>query len=171
VYVYRLDDGVVVTNFFFWFRKTRPVYFSERLGAGLKRKNREIAALRNKQFFMVRLPPGKYILDTRSMWGHLEIDVVAGGEYYLWVEQGNDCPSEDPNMIGSSTCDSRNASIVSVSPERWGKDMSVLEPIRSGDVKDRSLVIIPPGPPSNTQSSGARQTGASTATNISGRAR
>jgi hypothetical protein len=149
VYVYRLDEGVIVANLFLWFRKTRPVYFSERSGAGLKRKNRKIAALRNKQYFMLRLPPGKYVFDTRSMRGHLEMDVVAGGEYYLRVDQGNDCPSEDPNMIGPPTCEDRNASIESVPPERWGRDMPMLKPISSGGVKDRGLVIIPPGQPSD----------------------
>src|SRR5215208_6668216 len=83
VYVYRLDEGVVVGNLFFWFRKTRPVYFSERLSAGLNRENRKLAALRNKQYFMLRLPPGKYIFDTRLMRGHVELDAAAGGEYYL----------------------------------------------------------------------------------------
>jgi hypothetical protein len=142
VYVYRLDEDGVVTNFFFWFRKTRPVYFSERPG-GLKRKNREIAALRNKQYFMMRLRPGKYIFDTRSMWRHLELEVVAGGEYYLWVDQGCDCGYDD------SSDENRNAAIVSVSPERWRNAISALKPIKSGDVKDRQVVIIPPGPPPN----------------------
>ncbi len=150
VYVYRLDDGLVVSNVFLWFKKTRPVYFSERLGDGVKRKHRKIAALRNKQYFMLRLPAGKYVFDTRMMWGNFELDVVAGGEYYLWVDQGNYCTTEDPMMMmGTTNCETRSASINSVPPERWGKAMSVLEPIRSGDVKDRKLVIIPPGPPSN----------------------
>ncbi len=149
VYVYRLDEGVVAANLFLWFKKTRPVYFSERLSAGLKRKNRKIAALRNKQYFMLRLPPGKYIFDTRLMWGHAELDVAAGGEYYLRLDQGNDCPSEYPGMIGPPTCEDRSASIEGVSPERWAKDMATLRPIKSGDVKDRGLVIIPSGTPSN----------------------
>jgi hypothetical protein len=151
VYVYRLDEGVVVTNLFLWYRKTRPVYFSEQPSAGLKRKNRKIAELRDKQYFMLRLPPGKYIFDTRSMRGHLEMDVVAGGEYYLWVDQGNDCADDEgdiPTAV-ANPCESRNASIVSVPPERWREAMSKLKPIRSGDVRDRRLVIIPPGLQSN----------------------
>ena len=149
VYVYRLDEGVVVANLFLWFRKTRPVYFSERLTGGFKRKNRKIAALRNKQYFMLRLPPGKYIFDTRLMWGHAELDVAAGGEYYLRLDQGNDCGSEEPGRIGPPTCEDRSASIERVSPERWAKDMTMLRPIKRGDVKDRGLVIIPPDMPSN----------------------
>ena len=149
VYVYRLDEGNVVTNLFLWFKKTRSVSLSEQSSARHKQKSRKIAALRNKQYFMLQLPSGKYIFDTQSMWGNLKIDVVAGGEYYLRVDQGNDCPSEDPTMIGASTCESRNASITSVPPERWVNDSPVLQPIRSGDVKDRKLVIVPPGSPFN----------------------
>ncbi len=145
VYVYRLDHGLVVSNVFLWFKKTRPVYFSERSDNEPKRKNRKIAALRNKQFFMMRLPAGKYVFDTRMMWGHLELEVVAGGEYYLWVDQGYNCPTEDPSMMGTTNCEGRSASVSSVPPEQWEKDKSVLQPIRSGDVKDRKLVIIPAG--------------------------
>jgi hypothetical protein len=149
VYVYRLDEDMVVANFFLWFRKTRPVYFSEGPSASLRRKNRKIAALRNKQYLMLRLPPGTYVFDTRLMRGHLELHVVADGEYYLWLDQGNDCGDEDNDMIGPSTCEDRGASIKSVLPERWAKDRSMLKPIKSGDVEDRRLVIIPSGTPSN----------------------
>lgn len=146
VYVYRLDEGIVVLGFLI---KTRPVYFSERAHAGSKRKNRKIAGLKNKHYFMLRLPPGKYIFDTRLMWDHLELEVAAGGTYYLRLDKGDDCPSEDPGIIGPPPCVSRSASIERVLPERWGKDMSVLKPIESKDVKERRLVIIPPGPPAD----------------------
>jgi hypothetical protein len=149
VYVYRLDEDMVVANFFLWFRKTRPVYFSERSSAGLKRKNREIAALRNKQYFMLRLAPGTYIFDTRLMSGHLELNVAPGRTYYLWVDQGYDCGDDDDSTIGPPSCEDRSASVEIVSPERWAKDGPRLKPIERGDVKDRGLVIIPPGPPSN----------------------
>src|SRR5215831_5430823 len=135
VYVYRRDEGGVVTSLFLPFKKTRAVYFSERLG-GIKRKNRKIAALRNRQYFMMRLPPGKYIFDTAGMWKHLELDVVENGKYYLWVDQGCDCGYED------STEDDRNAEIVSVSAERWGWAIPSLQPIKNGDVKDRRVVIV-----------------------------
>jgi hypothetical protein len=148
VYVYRLDESAVASNLFFWFKKTRPVYFSERLG-GVKRKNRTIASLRNKQYFMVRLPPGKYIFDTRATYGNLELDVVAGLNYYLWVDQGSDCPDSD--SIGFQ-CDSRNASVVIATVDRWQMATFQLKPIKSGNVKDRQLVIVPPGPPSRKSS-------------------
>lgn len=150
VYVYRLDEGVVVANLFFWFRKTRPVYFREHLSDEPNQKNKKIAALKNKHYFILRLPPGKYIFDTRLMWGNLKLEVAAGGEYHLRLDQGNDCPDEDSDYTTiQSPCQSKNASIERVSPEQWRKDMSVLKPIKSGEVKDRRLIIIPTGPPSN----------------------
>ena len=150
VYVYRLDEGVVAANLFLWFKKTRPVYFREHLSDGPKQKNKKIAALKNKHYFILRLPPGKYIFDTRLMWGNLKLEVAAGGEYHLRLDQGNDCPSEDPDYwFVQSTCESRSAAIERVSPERWRADMSALKPIKRGEVKDKRLVLIPSGPPSN----------------------
>lgn len=142
IYVYRRDEGVTAGNFFFWFRKTRPVYFREKLDVAPAQKNRKIASLRNKQYFVMRLPKGKYIFDTR-LSDNLELDVVSGGEYYLWVDQGNDCPEEDGYMIGPPSCASSSAAVVPVSAERWKRDLRVLKPIKRGDVKDRKLVIIP----------------------------
>ncbi len=145
VYVYRYDEGTVVLGFLI---KTRPVYFNDRSGSGPKPENIKIAGLRNKRYFVLRLPPGKYNFDTRLMWGRLELEVAAGSEYYLRLDQGNDCPSEDPAYAYlPPTCEDRTASIHPVSRERWEKDKSVLDPIKSGDVKDRRLVIIPTGPP------------------------
>ncbi len=149
VYVYRLDEDTIVANFFLWLKKTRPVYFGERAG-GLKRENRRIASLRNKEYFMMRLPPGTYVFDTRLMHGHLELNVVAGSAYYLWVDQGNDCGDNGDTTFGLPTCADRSASVEVVSPARWAADSPRLKPVERGDVKDRRLVIIPPGAPSNS---------------------
>ena len=140
---------MVVSNLFFWFKKTRPVYFGERPGPGPGQKTRKIAALRNKQYFMLRLPPGKYVFDTQSMRGHLEIAVAAGTEHYLRVDQGNDCGDDDDvvHTDVSNPCEDKNASIESVPPERWSRDSRALKPIKSGDVRDRGLVTVPPGAP------------------------
>lgn len=150
IYIYRHDYGLVASSVFLFFKKTRAVYFREG-PAKPKQKNRKIAALRNKQYFVMHLPAGKYVFDTRMMWGNLELDVVAGREYYLWVDQGHSCPSEDPMMSGPSMCESRSASISSVPLEQWEKENDELKPIKKGDVKDRKLVIIPSGPPPNNQ--------------------
>ena len=145
VYVYRRDEGVIAANFFLWFKKTRPVYFREYLSDGSKQKNKKIASLKNKHYFILRLSPGRYIFDTQ-MAGNFKLEVAAGAEYHLRLDQGNDCPEEDSGYSPlPSGCQSTNASIVRVSPERWMQEMSVLKPIKSGDVKDRKLVIIPTG--------------------------
>jgi hypothetical protein len=142
VYVYRLDEGTVVLGFL---SKTLPVYLGERDKAVGQQKKIKLAGLKNKRYFMLRLPAGRYVFDTRLMWGHLNLEVAAGGEYYLRLDRGNDCPSEDPDYnYLPSTCVDRNPFVESVSPAQWSEEMTRLKPVTAGDVKERKLVIIPP---------------------------
>lgn len=147
VYIYRFDEDTVVSNLFFWFIKARPVYFGDPPSQGAKPSYRKIAALRNKEYFLMRLPARTYIFKTRSMWGRLEIDLAAGFEYHLWVDQGKDCPTEDPTW-GPPSCEDRTASITKVTSDRWLEHKTSLRPIRNKQAKDRSLVLIPPASPS-----------------------
>lgn len=140
VYVYRKDYDVVVL----WFlTKTLPVYFTEDAGV----KQRKIAGLRKKSYFMLRLPPGDYFFDTTRMRGKLKLEVAAGGEYYLRLDQGQDCPSND--CMGPSDCEDRNPSVEIMSPERGRQEILKVKPIQPKHVRDRKLVIIPPGQPAN----------------------
>jgi hypothetical protein len=143
VYVYRLDDGIVA----FWFlSKTLPVYLGERANTRDEQKKIKIAMLKNKRYFMVRLPPGKYTFDTRLMRGHLDLEIAAGGEYYLRLDRGNDCLDEDSNYTSiPNPCVDANPSVMSVPSERWRAEKLKLKPIKAGDVKERKLVIIPSG--------------------------
>ena len=142
VYVYRLDDGIVAL----WFlSRTLPVYLGERVNTRSEQK-KKIAMLKNKRYFMVRLPSGKYTFDTRLMRGHVDLEVAAGGEYYLRLDRGNDCIDEDYNYTSvANPCVDSNPSVMSVPSERWSADKLKLKPIKVGDVKDRKLVIIPLG--------------------------
>ena len=142
VYVYRLDEGIPG----FWFlMKSLPVYLGERINTRNNQKKTRIAMLKNKRYFMVRLTPGKYLVDTRWMWGRLELEVAAGSEHYLRLDRGNDCPSEDSNITSiPDPCEASDPFVMSVPKERWRAERIKLKPIKAGDVKDRKLVIIPP---------------------------
>ena len=143
VYVYRLDEGIPG----FWFLMKRlPVYLGERLNTRDNQKKTKIAMLKNKHYFMVRLTPGKYVVDTKWMWRRLELEVSAGGEYYLRLDRGNDCPDEHFNITSiPDPCEASDPFVTSVAPERWRAEKLQLRPIKAGDVKARKLVIIPPG--------------------------
>ncbi|MBV9960150.1 MAG: hypothetical protein JO360_17120 [Acidobacteria bacterium] len=144
VYVYRLDEGTVVLKFL---SKTLPVYLGEREQDGDVGKKLKLAGLRNSRYFMLRLRPGKYVFDTRLMWGHLNLEVAAGQEYYLRLDRGNDCPSVDPDdkyLAPISTCEDRNPFVESVTPGRWSEAMKLLKPVTAKEVGERQLVIIPP---------------------------
>lgn len=148
VYVYRFDYDWNVPLF----NRTLPVYFAEGEGA----KQRKIAGLRKKRYFMLRLPPGSYLFDTQKMRGKLKLLIEAGGEYYLRVDQGMDCPSScDVN----SDCSDRFQSIEVMPPERARKEMLKVKPLKPNNVQDRKLVIIPPEKPAVNQTSSSARSG------------
>jgi len=142
VYVYRVD----VTGLFWPFRSTLPVYFG-RAGAGAY-KQRNIAGLREKRYFSMSLEPGLYSFDTRGMPDKLWLDVEAGGEYYLRMNEGDGCerrPYYDPDI--KYDCDGVTpAAIEQIEPEKARAEMLEARPIRKGQAKDRKLVNIPAGP-------------------------
>lgn len=153
VYVYRYDYGIVFPGFWF-LNKTLPVYFGE--GAYPRMRLRKIAGLRKKRFFMMRLPPGAYSFDTRRMSGKLKLEVAAGGEYYLRVDQGQDAP-DDTDVLGQRTSEGRTAGLDIMPPEVAREQLRKVEPIKPKNVQDRKLVIIPPAAPANNGMPRARK--------------
>jgi hypothetical protein len=150
VYVYRFDYDWMIP----WiFNKTLPVYFTEGKGA----KQRKIAGLRRKRYFMLRLPPGSYFFDTRLMRGKLKLEAVAGGEYYLRVDQGTDCPNN--GGCDSSDCTDRNPSVELMPLERAREEMLKVKPLKPNNVQDHKLVIIPPEKPAVNQTSSSARSG------------
>lgn len=139
IHVYRRDRDLVA----FWFlTKTLPVYFGDH-GQAL-RELPKIAGIRNKQYFVMRVPAGNYYFDTYRMSGKLELDLAAGGEYYLRVDRGRDCAGGtacDP--YDRDGCEDRNPSIEIVPPAVAIEEMSSLKPIAAKNIKDRKLVSIP----------------------------
>lgn len=139
VYVYRIDSGSVV----FWFlTRTMAIKFGTRVNSEPQR--REIAGLKNKRYFILRLPPGKYNFKTEQMYGSLDLEVAANTEYYLRADQGFDCPSEPPNHIGVPSCVSETPSIYVVPPDKGRAEIVKTKPIKLKNVKDKKLVVVPP---------------------------
>ena len=145
VYVYRYDYDIVFPGLWF-LTKTLPVYFAE--GSYPRIKLRKIAGLRNKRYFVMRLSPGTYSFDTTGMAGKLKLEMVAGNEYYLRLDRGEDC-GDETDIFGNKTCEDRAAAVYLEPPEQARIEMQKVKPIKPNNVQDRKLVIIPSATPSN----------------------
>jgi hypothetical protein len=138
VYIYRVD----VTGLFWPFRSTLPIYFG-RGGVG-EDKQRNIADLREKRYFMMSLEPGSYTFDTRGMPDKLWLELKGGDEYYLRVDEGHGCERRPYDPDAKFDCNGVTpASIKRMEPEKARAEMREAKPINKGQAKDRNLVIIP----------------------------
>lgn len=138
VYIYRVDN----TGLFWPFRSSLPIYFGQ-VGVG-EYKQRNIADLREKRYFMMRLEPGTYTFDTRGMPEKLWLELKAGDEYYLRVDEGDGCERRPYDPDAKFDCNGVTpASIKRMESEKARAEMREAKPISKDQAKDRSLVIIP----------------------------
>ena len=135
VYIYRYDShGNLLFN------QALPVSYGEGPPHGVKL--RKIAGLRKKRYFTMRLPPGTYSFDTTGMSGKLKLEVAAGGEYYLRLDEGDYCVGEN-DTFSDKKCEIKKTAIFVETPEQARGHLSGVKPIEPNDVRDRKLVIIP----------------------------
>ena len=138
IHVFRQDR-----EFFAWgfLIRTLPIYFGERVDA--RGKLPKIAGIRNQRYFVMRIPAGKYLFDTQKMRGKLELEVAAGGEYYLLVDHGLDCPGVSPSVSEDAECYNRNPSIEIAQRDEALPVIAILKPIDRKHIKDAKLVSVP----------------------------
>lgn len=150
IFVYR-RDVISIWSPLWFLHKNLPVYVGERTKEGKWLPKVKVASLKNKRYFLLRLPAGSYRFDTRGDSGHFGLDVEAGGEYFLRLDRGSDCPSEDPNYAWSDSnkCEGSNPHFEKMQGSDPDASRTKLKPVKPGDVKDRGRVIIPPAEPPN----------------------
>ena len=135
VYIYRYDSHGSL-----FFNQALPVSYGEGSFPGMKL--RKIAGLRNKRYFTMRLPPGTYSFDTTGRAGKLKLEVAAGGEYYLRLDEGEFCVGES-DTFSDKKCEIRNTALHVETAGQARGHLSGVKPIKPKDVRDRKLVIIP----------------------------
>lgn len=140
VYLYRKDYDFFIYSFVF--SRTMSVRFAVADADEAPNELPKIAGLRNKRFMILKLDPGRYWLDTREMNGKLEVELAAGDEKFIRLDQGYSCPTED-NTFGSSSCESRPAGMFVMWSRDARNEMAKMKPISKGDVDDPKLVTIP----------------------------
>jgi hypothetical protein len=134
VYVYRLDYDPRIYNAVF--NPTLPIKFA--VAASAPTEPPTIAGLKNKRYFAMDIVPGKYHFDTRMMRGRLDLDVAANKTLFLRVDVGVECPSDE-----TDTCETRPTSIVVMDAAAAQAELLGMKSVRSGNVNDKKLVIIP----------------------------
>lgn len=143
VYLYRKDYDPFIYSFIF--SRTMSVKFADAETAS--KDLPKIAKLRKDRYMILKLRPGSYLFDTREMDDKLKLDLKAGDERYLRFDQGYNCPSESEETKNiphlTPTCEERRASIFEMSADDGRGELAKMKPIGKGDVKNRSLVIIP----------------------------
>jgi len=140
VYLYRKDYDPFIYSFVF--SRTMSVRFAVADSEEAPKELPKIAGLRKNRFMILKLDPGRYWLDTREMNGKLEVELAAGDEKFIRLDQGYSCPSDD-NTFGISSCESRPAGMFVMWSRDARKEMAKMKPISKGDVDDLKLVTIP----------------------------
>jgi hypothetical protein len=138
IHIFRQDREYFAWGFLL---RTLPIYFGERVGANGKIP--KIAGIRNKEYFVMSVPAGKYLFDTQKMKGKLELEVAAGGEYYLAVDHGYDCPGVSPDPQIDAECDNRNPGIEIVQANEALPEIAKLMPISPKNNKAPKLIVTP----------------------------
>ena len=141
IYVYRVETGALFLALF-GITKTISVDFGTRVND--KPVRSEIAGLKKKRYFKMKLPSGKYNFKAELMNGSLDLEVEAGKVYYLRVEGGVQCPKRDPldDLLGTPQCNSDNPLIRQVTFDKGSNEILKAKPIQPKNIKDKSLVFV-----------------------------
>lgn len=91
----------------------------------------EVATLRQRwSYFWLHLPPGEHVLTGRHKENQIVLDVVAGQDYYLRLDQVMSYPGSE-KLVRNSVDDGRRM-----------VESGKLQPINSDDVRDRARVSL-----------------------------
>ncbi|HEV8590526.1 MAG TPA: hypothetical protein VGQ55_00370 [Pyrinomonadaceae bacterium] len=142
VYLYRLDRESFIYSFVF--TRKMPVRF----GDASDQKGRTIAGLKKKHYIVLRLPPGSYFFDTKYMSEAVKVDLAAGDERYLRFDHGKYCGTADEKKESweQPTCEEQSPYIEIMAADKARWEIIKTKPISNSDIKDHSIVIVPPPP-------------------------